>query len=150
MPLLNYTTKVPAHKSIAEISQMLAKAGARQIMHQYDNDGSITGLAFSIELEGQQIGFRLPTDWRPIQPIMEELRRKNSKIGTFVVEREHCINLAWRITKDWVEAQLAIIEIKMVKPEQVFLPYMVQQNGRTLYENAVDSKFLLAAPNQPN
>lgn len=146
MPLLNYTTKVPAYQSIAEISKMLAKAGARQIMHQYDDEGAITGLAFSIVVDGQQLGFRLPTDWQPIQPLMQELRRKNTKIGTFVVEREHCINVAWRVTKDWVEAQLAIIEIKMVKPEQVFLPYMVQQNGKTLYENAVGSRFLLEAP----
>jgi hypothetical protein len=42
--------------------------------------------------------------------------------------------VAWRITKDWVEAQLAIIESQMVTTAQVFLPYAVTSNGQTLYE----------------
>ncbi|WP_189339127.1 hypothetical protein [Williamsia muralis] len=33
---------------------------------------------------------------------------------------EHALRVAWRITKDWVEAQLAIIETQMVTPAQVF------------------------------
>jgi hypothetical protein len=36
--------------------------------------------------------------------------------------------------KDWVEAQLAIIETRMVTTAQVFLPYAVTTNGQTLYE----------------
>jgi len=134
MPLLNYTSKVPAHESIAEISRLLAKAGARQIMHDYDDAGNIVALSFSLELEGQRIGFRLPTDWHPIQHMMVEARRMNTKIGTFVTTEDHARNVAWRIVKDWVEAQLAIIETRMVTTAQVFLPYAVTSNGQTLYE----------------
>ena len=134
MPLQNYTTKVAAHESIAAISQMLAKAGARQIMHDYDDTGNIVALSFSLELDGQRIGFRLPSDWHPVQQLMIEARRKNSKIPTYVVTEEHARNIAWRIVKDWVEAQLAIIETHMVTTAQVFLPYAVTSNGQTLYE----------------
>ena len=46
---------------------------------------------------------------------------------------------AWRITKDWVEAQMAIVETKMVTLPQVFLPYAVTQNGQTVYEKILEN-----------
>jgi hypothetical protein len=134
MPLLNYTSKVPAHQSIAEIYRMLAKAGARQIMSDYDDAGNIVALSFSLELEGQRIGFRLPSDWRPVQQILMHSKPN----GGISIERyhseDHARDVAWRIVKDWVEAQLAIIETRMVTTAQVFLPYAVTSNGQTLYE----------------
>ena len=132
MPLLNYTSKVPAHESIAEISRILAKAGARQVMHDYA--GNIVALSFSLELEGQRIGFRLPSDWRPVHQLILEARRKNTKIGTYVETEDHARNVSWRIVKDWVEAQMAIIDTRMVTTAQVFLPYAVTSEGQTLYE----------------
>jgi len=70
MPVLNYTSKVPAADSIAAISKMLAKAGARQVMHDYDESGNIIALSFSLELEGQRISFRLPSDWQPVLQLL--------------------------------------------------------------------------------
>jgi hypothetical protein len=133
MPLLNYTSKTPAHQSIAEISRILSKAGARQVMHDYDA-GNIVALSFSLELEGQRIAFRLPSDWRPVHQLLKEARRKNTKIGRFVETEEHARDVSWRIIKDWVEAQMAIIETRMVTTAQVFLPYAVTKDGQTVYE----------------
>src|SRR5690242_19564396 len=112
MPLRNYTTKVPADRSIAEISSMLAKAGAKKIMHDYDDNGNITALSFALELDGQIIGYRLPTDWKPVQIIIAEVRKGNTRLSRDVLTDQHAINVAWLITKDWVEAQLAILETK--------------------------------------
>ena len=36
----------------------------------------------------------------------------------------------------------AILETEMVRMEQIFLPYVVTPNGRTLYDAMVDAKFL--------
>jgi hypothetical protein len=44
------------------------------------------------------------------------------------------VRTAWRIIKDWVQAQLALVEINMVTVPQVFLPYAIMQDGRTLWE----------------
>jgi hypothetical protein len=41
---------------------------------------------------------------------------------------------AWRNVRDWVLAQAAIIEAGMVQVEEVFLPYMTDSSGRTLYQ----------------
>ena len=143
MPLLNYTSKTPAHQSIAEISRMLAKAGAKQIMHDYDDTGNIVALSFNLELEDQRIGFRLPSDWRPVQILLTEAKHKNPNMRPWQTTEDHARNVAWRIIKDWVEAQLAIIETRMVTTAQVFLPYAVTTNGQTLYEYIAQNTQLL-------
>ena len=51
------------------------------------------------------------------------------------------MRVAWRILKDWVEAQLALIETGMVSVEQVFLPYCQSGNGETLFEAIRKKKF---------
>jgi hypothetical protein len=134
MPLLNYTSKTPTHQSIAEISRILSKAGARQVMHDYDDAGNIVALSFSLELEGQRIAFRLSSDWHPVHELLMQARRKNTKIGRFIETEDHARDVSSRIIKDWVEAQMAIIETRMVTTAQVFLPYAVTTNGQTLYE----------------
>lgn len=48
--------------------------------------------------------------------------------------QEQAERVAWRIVKDWLGAQLAILETEMVPVQQVFLPYFVNRQGQTLYE----------------
>ena len=134
MPLLNYASKTPAHQSIAEISRILSKAGARQVMHDYDDTGNIVAISFSLELEGQRIAFRLPSDWRPVQELLKQQLARNPNARPWMRSEDHARDVAWRIIKDWVEAQMAIIETRMVTTAQVFLPYAVTSNGQTLYE----------------
>ena len=129
MPLLNYTTSVSADKSIAAIQKALAKAGASAILHEYDQNGNIMALSFRITFDKKDISFRLPTDWRAVQKRLEA-QHVEPRYRT----QEHALRVAWRITKDWVEAQLAVIETQMVTTAQVFLPYAVTANGQTLYE----------------
>jgi len=38
---------------------------------------------------------------------------------------------------------MAILETEMVQMEQIFLPYVITQGGRTLYEVMVERHFLL-------
>ena len=38
--------------------------------------------------------------------------------------------ITWRILKDWVEAQMALLETGMVTMDESFLPYMVS-GGQT-------------------
>jgi hypothetical protein len=42
-------------------------------------------------------------------------------------------NVAWRICKDWIEAQMAYIKAQQAVMSQVFLPYIVNSNGDTVY-----------------
>lgn len=141
MAILNYTTKVAADKSIAQIQKNLAAHGATEILSQYDDSGSVIALSFRMKIEDHPVTFRLPCDWRPVLAIIE----KDVRVPRGKRTKEHALCVAWRIVKDWVEAQMAIIETKMVKTDQVFLPYAVAANGRTLYE-AVKASNLLGPP----
>jgi hypothetical protein len=50
------------------------------------------------------------------------------------VDYEQAERVAWRIIKDWVEAQMAILDTQMVKMEEVFFPYMLNGQGQTLFQ----------------
>jgi hypothetical protein len=130
MPLLNYTTSIAPQKTVMEIQAMLAKAGASAILADYDTDGNIVSLSFRLKQEGAgDISFKLPTAW---QPVFETLKRQN--VARSLQTPEQALRVAWRITKDWVAAQLAIIETRMVTTAQVFLPYALTKNGQSVYE----------------
>lgn len=139
MPLLNYTTSISPQKTVMEIQAALAKAGASAIMAEYDTDGNITALSFRLKAPEGEISFKLPTAW---QPVHETLKRQN--VSRSLQTPEQALRVAWRITKNWVDAQLAIIETRMVTTAQVFLPYAITKDGSSVYEYiARDNKLLL-------
>lgn len=129
MPLLNYTTSIAPQKTVMEIQIALAKAGASAIMAEYDDEGNIVALSFRLKTPEGDISFKLPTAW---QPVHETLKRQ--RVSPKYQTPEQALRVAWRITKDWVEAQLAIIETRMVTTAQVFLPYAITKNGSSVYE----------------
>ena len=130
MPLLNYTTQVPADKTVGEIQQCLAKHGANAILSEYDGEGFIVALSFKIKINEKDIAFKLPSDWRPILKVMEQ----DPKTPQRLCNQEQALRVSWRIVKRWIEAQMAILETKMVKMEQIFLPYAITKSGKTIGE----------------
>lgn len=143
MALLNYTTKIDADKTAGEIARMLSMAGASAVLTEYDTkDQYVTALSFKMTVGDQSVGFRLPCDWKPVLTILEQDR----KVPRNLTNREQAVRVAWRIVKDWVEAQLALIETKMVTTQQVFLPYVVMKDNRTLFETVSENpQFLLGS-----
>lgn len=138
MPLLNYTTSIAPQKTVMEIQAALAKAGASAILADYDTNGNIVALSFRLKTPDGDISFRLPTDWQPVQATL-----KRQRVSPKYQTPEHALRVAWRITKDWVEAQLAIIETQMVTTAQVFLPYAITKDGSTVYEYIASNNALL-------
>lgn len=140
MPLLNYTTTIEATKTVGEIEKNLAKHGARATLKNYDNDGQIESLSFIIQHGEVEIPFRLPVNPDAVLRVLE-------RQGVSARYRTHAqaVRVAWRIIKNWVEAQMAILETETVKMEQIFLPYMVSDSGKTLYESIEEKQFLLGA-----
>lgn len=150
MALLNYTSNVPHGKTAAEIADILRKGGAQAVLTEYDPEGQyITALSFKISLKGQPITFRLPCDWKPVYEVMFAEKKnpyvdEKKRLALDTTRKDQAMRTAWRIVKDWVEAQMALVQVKMVRTEQVFLPYAVMANGRTLGEHIEsDPGFLL-------
>lgn len=145
MAILNYTTKIDPDKTAGEIARMLSLAGAKAVLTEYDDkENYVSALSFKLNVNSQELGIKLPCDWKPILEILEDDR----KVPRHMKTREQAVRVAWRIVKDWIEAQLAIIQTKMVKTEEVFLPYIITKNGRTLFEQISDNQFLLGPGNK--
>ena len=141
MAILNYTTTVDSLKTVSEIEYILVKHNAKSIMKNYDGE-SIMGLSFLIDTGVQQIPVRL-------DECLEVLKKekKNSPRSNIKATREQAERVAWRILKDWVEAQMALLDIQMVRFEEIFLPYIETGNGQTIYERLEEKQFLLEAVN---
>ena len=130
--IANYTTTVPALKSIGEIQGILVAHGAKHILMDYE-DGEPVGIAFVAPTPNGDIPFRLPANIDRVQAVLNKQRVRRQ------VSIELASRVAWRILKDWVRAQMAILETEMVSIDQIFLPYMqVGEQGKTLYEVMLD------------
>ena len=135
MPLLNYTTKVNVYTTLGEIQSQLVKHGAKKIMQDYDDNGHISALTFQIDTPAGLRAIRLPANVDAVRKVLAKLKVK--------CDREQEERVAWRIVKDWVEAQMAILESEMVQMDEIFLPYMVNNSGQTLFQAYRNNQILL-------
>lgn len=126
MPIMNYTTKVDVFATLGEIQGQLVKHGAKKIMQDYDNDGHITALSFLIDTPNGPRGVKLPAN---VDAVLAVLTKQKVKC-----DRDQAERVAWRIVKDWVAAQMAILESEMVQMDEIFLPYMLNDKGQTLFQ----------------
>jgi hypothetical protein len=135
MPTLNYTTTIAAEKTIGEIQAMLARHGAAAIATSYEQ-GEAIGLSFKLDTPHGPRAFTLPIDVDAVGRLLieqvrtGEIRRDVGRMKS----REQAARVAWRVLKDWVEAQLAIIEAQMASLDQVMLPYLHVNGDVTMWE----------------
>lgn len=136
---MNYTSKVKAATTIAEITDMLGRSGAASVTSLYA-DGQPQGVAFDIPTSRGRQTYHLQVDVAGVEAAIErsrargELRTHGNFRGT-----EHARGVAWRILKDWLEAQLAFIEAGLAALDQIMLPFMITGNGRTVYQAVMES-----------
>ncbi|MBA7551574.1 hypothetical protein ES705_44118 [subsurface metagenome] len=142
MPLLNYTTKVPVSRTIAQIQAKLVEHGARAVIMEYGDDGRIKALAFNIKMPNGELPIRLPIDTASTLRVLQK-QAANREIPSGYAREDHAYRVAWRIIKDWVEAQMSLLETEMVKMEEIFLPYVITPGGQTIYEVMAGKGFLL-------
>lgn len=126
MGILNYSTTITAGKSAGEVVAILAKHGASTVASFYEA-GEPSGIGFAIATEFGLRDFRLPANSAGVEAAMRADRTIPGRYKT----RAQAQRVAWRILKDWVAAQLAIIEAGMSRLDEVMLPYMVGPTGET-------------------
>lgn len=146
MPLLNYTTTIAVEKTLGEIVGLLAKAGARSITTDYDpQTRQPIAVEFVIETQFGDKDFALPANMDAVHQKLL-LQNKRGQVAARFTSREQAARVGWRILKDWVEAQLAIIETGMVTLDQVMLPYMLVSANKTMYQALATSRLALPGP----
>lgn len=146
--MLNYTTSIGASKTAAEMQTMLAHHGAAKVMLEFGDRGIPTGLSFMLKTPHGDRGFTLPCDIEAMHKTLVEqdrqgLLRSGSKAARS--SREQAERVSWRVLKDWLAAQLALVETQMVDMTEIMLPYLVRDDGKTLYQ-AYREREALALP----
>ena len=142
MPIKNYTTEIPAVQTVGEIQGLLAAHGARKVMMDYSDSGKVEAVTFGLMLNGTMSGFKI--DAKP-EGVIRVMKKDGTKCDEKQAER-----IAWRNVKDWIAAQLALVETEQAAMEQVFLPYLLDQENRTLYQRIAESNFAPSLPKGEN
>lgn len=132
MAILNYTTSIDVHKTLGEIQKILVTHGARKIMYDYDDKGRIITLCFMVQTPDGERGIKLPANVPAVYEVLK--RQKQAGKIKISIDYEQAERVAWRIVKDCIEAQMAILESQMVQIEEIFLPYMVNRQGQTFFD----------------
>jgi len=139
MPLLNYTTEVPVARTMGQIQGLLIGAKAQKILTEFTPEGRVSALSFQINSNFGILSIRMPAKIQACYKILAA-ERSRSFDGKKLFEQAE--RIAWRIVKDWLEAQLAMIRVKQAEIEQVFLPYIQDpQTGQTVYEKLAEQQF---------
>lgn len=147
----NYTSSVPALRSISRIEQVLVEAGATGISKEYI-EGKVASLVFKISLGQDKPDqfIKLPANVEACQEVLwrdhtkKRSVRGRKKSSDFLEQAERT---AWRLLSDWVEVQTSLIKLGQMDALQAFLAYCYD-GQRTVYQKIVDSNYkaLLPAP----
>ena len=141
MNIKNYTSSVPAEKSMLQIERILIDMGARNIAKEYDGFGKVLSIAFSIQHGEGVMPFRLPAKTDPIKKLLLKSYRRPTKMQEESAAAQ-AERTAWKNVKEWVELQATMIKLEQVEFMEVFLPYVYSLNeGKTFYEKIKGSGF---------
>lgn len=147
MAIKNYTSDKPIERIFAELQHALGTHGAKHISFEYSDDGKIQGVAFTIKVHDRFIPIKLPARVEKAQAVLKKqweegmISHKRGRENTYGYEQAY--RVAWGNILDWVQAQMALLEIGMAKMEEVFLPYMQDREGVTFFERMEQRGFLL-------
>jgi hypothetical protein len=149
MPLKNYTSTVPAIRSIAYIETKLAAHGARKTMKEFSVDGRVIAVAFIMEIQGNEVPFKLPARVEACERVLQNSLSSRTRPETRKKIPAQAERTAWKILSDWIEAQMAMIELAQVEMMEVFLPYVYDAAKDQTYFQALKKanfKALLPGP----
>jgi hypothetical protein len=123
------STDVPASKSAAEILALLVRKGATQIVNDY-SAGRLTGMRFVFAGAAYSLPVRTEKLYKRIAR-----QKSGSSADKQRRDQEQAERIAWRQLLAWTKAQLAMIDLEMTEPAEVFLPYMIAgSKSETVYE----------------
>ena len=149
MNLKNYTSGVPAQRTISDIEALLIATNATKVAKEA-KDRAVVAIMFEIECNGRLHVIRLPAnvdavqDWLWKEHVTGAVRNRRTKEEF----REQAERTAWKIMLDWTQVQISLIKLKQAEALQVFLPYIWDGN-QTYYEFLKHNQFkALPAPSQ--
>lgn len=150
MRLKNYTTTVNHAKTINEIESLLTSIGARRIMKEYDDNQKVIAITFDLEVMEKRVPFRMPSRIDRVPGALRKIHneeKSSSKRNLIKKSMNKPENIGWRIIKDWLEANIAIMTLDQVNMAEALLPFAVvdPQGKETLYQLLERNEFNFGA-----
>lgn len=136
---LNYTTRVPVESTAVEVVGMLSRHGASMVGQEFDGHGKPTGVQFIIDTEFGKRQYRLPVNVPGVFAALKRAQAAGQIVG-YYVKQDQAERVAWRVIKDWLEAQIAMIEAQVISLEQVMLPYMLIDAHTSVWDKYVQDE----------
>ena len=131
MAILNYSTTIAVEKSMGEVIGALTRRGVTRISSTFDDDGQPAGIAFTMKTDYGIREFDLPVK---VDGVLRAMTADRT-IARSKCTHEQAARVAWRIAKDWLAAQSALIDAELATLDEVMSPYMVAgNNGETVYQ----------------
>lgn len=141
----NYTSQAKVENTVQSIKNLVVKKmKARQFFEEYDK-GEITGVFFVISTKKGDLPFKMPARVEKIEQLFYSQKKPRyswqKPEPLTEKEKDQAKRTAWKNVYDWIDAQIALIETEQVKAEEVFLPYLVNKYGFTLFDVMNDVGF---------
>ena len=111
--LKNAYSSKPINNIFRDIEKILVTHKAQRIMKEYEN-AQVIGISFTIQVRGMYIPIKLPARLKECRAVL--------KSQGFKYSDEQIYRVSWRNIEDWIASQMAMIDLDMVKIEEIFLP----------------------------
>lgn len=143
MPIPNYTTKESSSKTIGEIQEILKDYGARKITLDYDEAGRPINITFNITLDtGIPIYFSLTANISGMLVALKE----DAKVPTGFCTEKQAEKVAWRVIKDWIRMQCAMVDAKQATMEKIFIGKAITAQSSIIEDQVFNSENQLLLP----
>jgi hypothetical protein len=139
--ILNYTTTIEAAKTVGEIEAILASHGAKAVLKEYDGESQIAALSFRVDSSHGELEIRIPIKIEAIMKILHK-RYLAGKVTRRYTERPQAVRIAWRIAKDWLEVQMAMLETEQAEIGEIFLAHLLTPSGQTFFQAITERNLL--------
>jgi hypothetical protein len=137
-------TSVSPSRSVQEIIDEITLRGATQVRQDYGPNRTLLGLYFSINVNGVHLPVELPARIDPMKALIKrEMGPRQRQNEEKISEMAH--RIVWRQLAAWVRAQMALVDLQMAKPEEVFLPYICIAPGKTVFNALQERGFEMRA-----
>jgi hypothetical protein len=136
---LNWSTSVPADRTAMECIAILIKHGARNVGMSLGEDRVPDGLDFVVSTPWGLQQYSLPIYMSGTEKALKKAWREH-RIEPRFATPEHARRVAWRVIKDWLESQLALVEAGVADLPQVMLSFMKVSVNQTMYEAVVENQ----------
>jgi hypothetical protein len=125
----NQSTTITVDKTVGEIVGLLTRRGTTSVVTLY-KEGQVSGLSFGLKTEYGPRTYALPVNADGVQAV---LRKGGAPAAA--QRPEQAARIAWRIAKEWLEVQIALVEAGLATLDEVLLPFMLNGgDDRTMYQ----------------